>query len=353
MNASGNGLIGGAAVAPGDVYVGNSIFSENGFLGLAAISLEDGNVTVYKVYALDNGVDVDLPLIGSVPFGSMGMGLGVLMGSLTVDLEPLDEWFIAGPYVPFFPTIQPSETGGSNLICSVATGNSGYGLGAISNTLVSSSVLSPNGLGNSTDMGGEVTVGPDVNCEACEGEDCAEGGEDDGRQGLLLIPATGCGDITLSEGGVTAVLHNLCGHEVTLKGADGTDLPGDLPSGAVLSLGGVIVAPDLPLPAHSITLYFTVPSGADPASLAVLFWNGSEWVEVPGGTVGRHVRHHRDRGRDLRAGSAIARRSNSFVVLRDGTTAVPQCLCTGARRHRTLTVQTARQRSHGFAGSAS
>jgi hypothetical protein len=28
-----------------------------------------------------------------------------------------------------------------------------------------------------------------------------------------------------------------------------------------------------------------VPSGADPASLAALFWNGSEWVEVPGGTV--------------------------------------------------------------------
>jgi hypothetical protein len=30
----------------------------------------------------------------------MGMGQGILMGSLAVDLEPLDEWFIAGPYAP-------------------------------------------------------------------------------------------------------------------------------------------------------------------------------------------------------------------------------------------------------------
>jgi hypothetical protein len=162
----------------------------------------------------------------------------------------------------------------------VATGNSGYGLGTISDTVVSSSVLSPNGLGEFTEMGGEATVGPDVNCRACEGESCEED-----REGILLVPAAGCGNTTLSEGGVTAVLHNLCGHEVTLEGANEADLPGDLPSGSTLSLGGVIVAPDLPLPDHSITLYFSVPSGADPASLAVMFWNGSEWVEVPGGTV--------------------------------------------------------------------
>jgi hypothetical protein len=201
------------------------------------------------------------------------MGLGVLMGSLTIDLESL------------FPTIAPSETGASNLICSVATGNSGYGLGAISDTVVSSSVLSPNGLGDSTEMGGEVTVGPDVNCTPCEGTDCDGSGGDEGRQALLLIPATGCGDVTLSDGGVTALLHNLCGHEATLKGGGEADLPGDLPSGAALSVVAVIVAPDLPLPGHSITLSFPVPSGADPANLAVLFWNGSEWVEVPGGTM--------------------------------------------------------------------
>ena len=34
-----------------------------------------------------------------------------------------------------------------------------------------------------------------------------------------------------------------------------------------------------------ITLYFPIPAGMEDSNLAVMFWDGTEWVDVPGGTV--------------------------------------------------------------------
>jgi hypothetical protein len=69
-------------------------------------------------------------------------------------------------------------------------------------------------------------------------------------------------------------------------------LPGALPSGAteiaglkvqLTSSGG---APQDVFPTGGkVTLKFPIPKGADVASLVVLFWNGSEWMEVSGGSV--------------------------------------------------------------------
>jgi hypothetical protein len=35
----------------------------------------------------------------------------------------------------------------------------------------------------------------------------------------------------------------------------------------------------------SITLAFPIPAGMENADLAVMFWDGANWVEVPGGSV--------------------------------------------------------------------
>ena len=89
--------------------------------------------------------------------------------------------------------------------------------------------------------------------------------------------------MTLREGDVTAVLHDLCGHEV---GLDAPPLPGDLPSGATLSSQVTVVGQDLPVAGGTITLSFPIPPDGDGASLTVMFWDGSQWVEVPGGNRG-------------------------------------------------------------------
>jgi hypothetical protein len=65
-----------------------------------------------------------------------------------VDLEPPSGLFLA-VRVPYSQS--QSQRNGDLPDRSVATGNSA-GLGAISNTVVSSSVLSPNGLGDSIEM---------------------------------------------------------------------------------------------------------------------------------------------------------------------------------------------------------
>jgi hypothetical protein len=249
--ASNNGLVGAVALAGGDVYVGYSVFNGNDMLGLAAISLFDGNVTIDHVTAQGNDV-------------------GVVMGSLDTDIDLL----------PFFPYISisavPSAVGSSTVICSTLTGNDSYGLITLSDTTVSSTDLSGNGIGESMAIGGTVVEGSSVECDAGGGSDYMA------NRRAALIPITGCADVVLKEGDVTAVLHNLCGYDV---GLDAPDLPGALPSGSTQASGVTVIGPDLPVAGGSIDLSFPAPSGVDGASLAVLQWNGTAWVEVPGGTI--------------------------------------------------------------------
>jgi len=232
------------------VNVSDSIFSDNGYLGLAAVSLLDGNVDVFGVTAQGND------------------GLGVMMGSMSLDLS----------ISPFNINVAPSETGTSTLACSMLTGNAAYGLGAMSNTVISGNDLYGNGMGEyATEFGALITEGAPVNCQP------GGGGPSDYmmKRRAALLTTSSCSDITLSEGGVTAVFHELCGHAV---GLEPPVLPGDLPSGATLA-SSVTVLGDLPQPDGSVTLSFPIPTGADPAKLALLFWNGAKWQQVSGGSV--------------------------------------------------------------------
>ena len=248
VTANGNELAGALVAAGGDVFVSNSQFNENGMLGLGAASLMDGNVDIYNVTATGNE------------------GMGVAAASLSLQLgEGL--------------SIEPSATGTVSIACSVITGNGSEGLAAGSNTFISGNDFSGNLGGEYVSyFGAVVAEGPAADCVTGE-----QGLSDYMRRRLAELQATApvCEDITLSEGGVTAVFHELCGHDV---GLDVPDLPGELPTGASLS-SSAEVAGNLPQPEGYVTLSFPVPASGGTGNPAVLFWNGTEWIEVPGGTV--------------------------------------------------------------------
>jgi hypothetical protein len=247
VSANDNGLAGALVATGGNVFVSNSQFNENGMLGLGAVSLLDGDVEIFNVTAIGNE------------------GMGVAAASLSLELG---EGF----------SIQPSTTGAVSIACSVITGNGWEGLAAGSNTFIASNDLSGN-LGGEYQsyFGAVVAEGPAVDCGTGEQEL-----SDYMRRRLVELQATApvCEDITLSEGGMTAVFHELCGHHVAL---DVVDLPGELPTGASLSSSAQVTG-DLPQPEGYATLSFPMPAGGT-GNLAVLFWNGTEWTEVPGGTV--------------------------------------------------------------------
>ncbi len=246
--ARNNGYVGGVAVSGANVLVADSEFSGNGVLGLGAVSLLDGDVTVYRIFATGND------------------GIGVAIGSMTTELFP-------------DPSINPSATGGGQLICSVVTGNSLEGLAAGSNVLISGNDLSENGGGEYQEyLGGIVTEGSAADCTTA----LRQLSDYMAKRKAQLAAAGSCPDLTLSEGGVTAVLHNLCGHEVGLTSPEPTPA---LPADANLASHVTIVSEDLPVSGGFITLSFPVPADADPSSLGVLFWDGAQWVKVPGGSV--------------------------------------------------------------------
>ncbi len=243
--ADDNGYVGGVAISGSNVFVGDSTFNSNGYLGLGALSLLDGNVEVLRILAMDND------------------GVGVAIGSLTLD--------------PFnYPYIEPSTTGSATLTCSIVTGNSDYGLLGLSNIVIAGNDLSGNGLGEYVELLGTVSEGTAGDCSNLAAL------SDYMAKRRASISGPGCPDLTLREGDVTAVLHNLCGHEVSL---DLPELPGALPSNSTLASHVTVVSEDLPVADGFITLAFPVPAGADTATLAVLTWDGSQWVPVSGGSI--------------------------------------------------------------------
>jgi hypothetical protein len=105
-----------------------------------------------------------------------------------------------------------------------------------------------------------------------------------------IVPVTGgvidleC-DTVFSAFGVTLSFINLCDQQTTIKGVTTGNLPGPLPDGLtlvkglnvqILSEGQVLqTLPD----GSGIQLDFPTP-GATDGPFAVLYWNGSAWVEV-------------------------------------------------------------------------
>jgi hypothetical protein len=106
----------------------------------------------------------------------------------------------------------------------------------------------------------------------------------------LIVPVTGgvidldC-DSVFSAFGIKLSFINLCDEQTMLKGISASRLPGKLPSGftfvagldvKILSEGEVLQAlPD----GSGIQLDFSTSGGED-NHFAVLYWNGSAWVEI-------------------------------------------------------------------------
>ena len=105
-----------------------------------------------------------------------------------------------------------------------------------------------------------------------------------------IVPVTGgvidldC-DSVFSAFGIKLSFINLCDQQTKLKGVDASGLPGRLPSGftfvtgldvKILNDGEVLQA--LPY-GTGIQLDFSISAGGD-AQFAVLYWNGSVWIEI-------------------------------------------------------------------------
>jgi hypothetical protein len=140
-------------------------------------------------------------------------------------------------------------------------------------------------------QGGTVTYGKCTKQNDNKDPDNKQGG---GAPGV--IPPTGnaaeCSGekkIVLPDGNAFVAYKQLCGIELHLVPL--SSLPDVLPT-QLTEIGGLDIqlllggaAQDALPTGGSVTLKFQVPAGSDGSNLSVLFWNGSTWSEVSGGSV--------------------------------------------------------------------
>jgi hypothetical protein len=232
VTATGNGTIGAMLIAAGDVTVNRGNFSNNVETGVGVQN--GGNVTLNNVIAT----------------GNTASGAGVL-----------------------------SMFGNVSVIC----GNySGLAILAGGDIYLGGPVITGSGL-NLFEGYGTVTYGE---CPKPVEDDKKDQPGDGGEQNTEALLCSGEKKVALKAGDAFGVYEKLCGFEFQLTEANA--LPSDLPSGAT-EIAGLLVqltsggALQDALPTGGmITLKFPVPEGTDATSLVALFWNGSEWVEVPG-----------------------------------------------------------------------
>jgi hypothetical protein len=183
-----------------------------------------------------------------------------------------------------------------NVICGNYSDNGGYGLvlDAGGETYLGGPVLSGNGLGKYILNVGTVSFGecpkpvdPEQNPQPSDKEE-----DDLSSQNPSTGPiCNGEKKVVLAPGDGFGIFQNLCGLDFQLEEVTNDILPGALPTEASyitgmntdISMAGKAVTV-LPV-GGKIMLRFPIPDGVDQSSLAVLFWNGTAWVEVPGGEV--------------------------------------------------------------------
>jgi hypothetical protein len=289
------GALGNIALGPmtvGDITVNGGNFNNNGSTGLYASTgggfkvaeITGGNITVSGGNFNSNG---DVGLYAETYNGNVTLDhvTAVLNGNGTQNVNVLAKHYGAGAVV---------YTSSGNIIvqCGNYSSNNGYGLdlnSEIGNINLNSPVLNANTEGPYTIYlsDGKISFG------GCPG--------DGGKRGFTPqnnLPQEGPGPVcdgekkvTLQAGDAFGDYKNLCDVEFQLKEIPGASLPGELPAGATqlaslkveLTSGGT---PQTALPdGGKITLKFPIPAGTNEASLVVLFWNGSDWVEVTGGKV--------------------------------------------------------------------
>lgn len=266
--AANDSIFGGASISvdSGNITVSDSEFLNNGYDGLY-VSTDSGNITLNNVTATGNGDN----------------GVYISGGSFLLKNNAVQ-------------SITSVSTGANvNVICGNYSDNGGYGLvlGAGGETYLGGPVLSGNGLGEYNLYAGTVSFGecpklvdPEQNLQPSDKDDDLSpqipvtGQVCNGEKKVVLEPGDGFG-----------IFQNLCGLDLQLKEVTNDILPGALPTGASyitgmntdISMAGKAVTV-LPV-GGKIKLRFPIPAGVDEASLAVLFWNGTAWVEVPGGEM--------------------------------------------------------------------
>jgi hypothetical protein len=264
--AANESVFGGASISvdSGNVTVSDSEFLNNGYDGLY-VSTDSGNITLNNVTATGNGNN----------------GVYVSGGNLLLKSNAIMSITNVGV--------------GANVdvICGNYSDNGEYGLvlDAGGNTYLGGPIFSGNGLGKYNLKSGTVSFGL---CDQSK-----QNNEDGGERGFKpqsnqtgdAPVCSGEKKVVLKAGDAFGEYENLCDIDFQLKELAENDLPGELPSGAAqlgsldaqVTSGGTAQG-QLP-PGGKIILKFPIPDGTDEASLAVLFWNGSAWAEVPGGKV--------------------------------------------------------------------
>jgi len=198
---------------------------------------------------------------------------------------------------------------GNAVICDTTiSGNANYGLsaGSVSGNLTLNNVIfANNGSGPADDYFFDGPGLVTISSEGCVPSSGGGGGK--GGSGLpgSIIPVTGGGSAEFNcelFSSTTLVLAN--GDSVTFKcpisgsgalsplGSDA--LPGGLPEGVTYASGlNAVPSPDGSDTAldGQVVISFIVPEGQESAELAILYWNGSEWVDLKDATFddGREV----------------------------------------------------------------
>jgi hypothetical protein len=270
-----NGVYG---VAGNALTVNGGQFNYNGGIGLGASSY--GNITLNDVTANGNGT-----------FGALLMAVGdstVNRGDFSNNAQGGLGWETLGNVTlnnvtatgdTAYGAIVMTTEGDVNVVC----GNyNGLEIMAGGNVYLGGPVITGSGLSLVPVEGSVVTFGE---CPKKVNQvSLGEGGEH-----TTAPVCNGEKQVTLKAGDAFGVYEKLCGYEFQLTAAD--VLPGDLPSDAT-EIAGLLVqltsggTSQEVLPTGGIiTLKFPVPEGTDAASLVILFWNGSEWVEASNGSV--------------------------------------------------------------------
>jgi hypothetical protein len=234
-----------------DLLVLNSDFSGNGWRGLRGYSY-DGSITLdgltasgndygARVHAYADMLVMNSDFSGNTYYGLLG---GSDSGSVTLDGVTADSNGFSGAYVYSNTTV--------DVFCGSFSDNGDWGIEADTPDLYLNGVTFS---GNTTDyenFSGNVTVSD----YGCGGAGNGDGGSDAPKALYLVIPQTLEQLPTLGNG---LTFGSALKVELTGAGEKAQDL--------------------------TITLAFPIPDGMQDADLAVMFWNGSAWVEVPGGSV--------------------------------------------------------------------
>ncbi|MGA7606150.1 MAG: right-handed parallel beta-helix repeat-containing protein [Anaerolineales bacterium] len=267
VTADGNDGTGAMLRIGGNLTVNNSNFSTNSLDGLDASTFA-GDITVTNSNFLTNGSDG----LDAISFGGSISIIGATASGNGED----------GIYVD--PPLPSSLTG--TITCSVADDNGAYGVEAEAGhgTLTLNSVtLNGNSSGPSAVSEGVTPIITTVKC----GSHRTSAGDlsvntinvVSGASNPLDCTNFSSTDLVLPDGD-HALLPCPNGQNGIVTSKTGSNLPGTLDSKYTYVSGfDAEVTPSL---SGSMTVSFTIPSGKQGANFAILYWDGSKWVNLGG-----------------------------------------------------------------------